>query len=383
VQPLVLRARAGDCIQINLTNQFTAAAFSGVTADTYGVTMTTSTTAGLHPQLVAYDVTASDGMNAGFNPTQTVAASSGATKTYYWYAGNLTFDNNGKVTDATPVELGPLVLRPADPLLQGPLGLGGALIVEPRDATWDSATATTASIFSSSATFRELVAVGMDDLSTAAFTSVATGGSGSPQGIGHAVNYGNESMVYRYNNANPGGNLYIGNATSNTLVGNKPVQTPGFNADPKVPTRIRFVHAGGSGTQHAMTLHGHVWQEEPFTNNSTKIGLNPGSQWLGSRDSHGPNDHFDIVLPFAGGVNGVLGSYLYRTFFPGEFQDGFWGYLQVGAAPLTTPEEVEPRALVAEQPTAGAPRPNPAKKDRKNFVPRPLKIKVTPPPPAP
>ncbi len=129
VEPLVLRAAAGDCIQITLKNQlpensgempdldgFTSV--SGIIprncpdlgkeslrrgkekencyqAKYYGNSLTSfnnnlirpSNHIGLHPQMAHYDVQASDGNNIGFNSVNTV--SPGKLKRYTWYAGTV------------------------------------------------------------------------------------------------------------------------------------------------------------------------------------------------------------------------------------------------------------------------------------------------------
>jgi hypothetical protein len=78
-----------------------------------------------------------------------------------------------------------------------------------------------------------------------------------------------------------------------------------------------------------MTVSGHVWQEEPYVNNSQEIGYNPLSQWLGSRGQHGAGGHFEIVLESAGGKDHVPGDYLYRSLISlingGDMQAGLWG----------------------------------------------------------
>ena len=141
IEPLILRANAGDWIKITLINQFLTSAktFNGGTkissfpagnpfiklsqtqvgAPSY--VLNTSTLAGLHPQLVAYDVTSGDGVNVGFNPTQTVDPTTDTTRTFYWYAGNLSFDENNNLVE-TPVEFGSVNLaarRPINPAPQG------------------------------------------------------------------------------------------------------------------------------------------------------------------------------------------------------------------------------------------------------------------------
>jgi hypothetical protein len=96
-----------------------------------------------------------------------------------------------------------------------------------------------------------------------------------------------------------------------------------------------MVHPGGNAEQ-VVTLHGHNWQEEPYTNDSQVIGPNPKSQSTGSRDTFGPNASFDIVLPSAGGSFAVPGDYLLRTFIATDFQFGMWGLLRVGDAANAT-----------------------------------------------
>jgi hypothetical protein len=105
--------------------------------------------------------------------------------------------------------------------------------------------------------------------------------------------------------------------------------TPVFVAAKGMPVRIRMVHPGGLAEQ-TWVLDGHVWQEEPYVDGSTRIGVNPSSQWLGSRDGFGPNNQFDIVVAEAGGAAGVTGDYLYRSFIGNDYRAGLWGILRVG-----------------------------------------------------
>jgi hypothetical protein len=106
-------------------------------------------------------------------------------------------------------------------------------------------------------------------------------------------------------------------------------QTPIFTAIAGTPTRFRLMHPQGTGTAQVFVLNGHVWQREPYINNSTIIGNNPLSQWMGSHDSHGGTDHYDIVIDKAGGQNGVAGDYLYTSFVPNQNWYGSWGIFRV------------------------------------------------------
>ena len=100
---------------------------------------------------------------------------------------------------------------------------------------------------------------------------------------------------------------------SNQLVGGDP-QTPIFTADIGDQARFRLTHPFGTGTSQVFTVHGHVWQRNPYQNNSTVLGDNNLSQWMGSRDNHGSTDHFDLVIDKAGGEFGQGGDYLIQSF---------------------------------------------------------------------
>jgi hypothetical protein len=105
-------------------------------------------------------------------------------------------------------------------------------------------------------------------------------------------------------------------------------QTPVFAAAAGVPVRFRMVHPAGQAEQ-VLTLHGHNWQEEPYTDDSSRLGHNPQSNSTGSRDAFGPNVAWDMLLPKAGGEFEVKGDYLYRTFVAGQFEGGLWGVFRV------------------------------------------------------
>jgi hypothetical protein len=150
-----------------------------------------------------------------------------------------------------------------------------------------------------------------------------------------AVNYRTEPFAYRYvdpawsDNTNQeaatGGMMQV---LSDSLVNADP-QTPVFAAAKGVPVRLRMLHPAGTA-EETITLHGHFWQEEPYTNNSTEMGNNPKSQATGSRDTFGANASFDILLNHAGGAFETPGDYLYRTFIGEDVMQGMWGLMRVG-----------------------------------------------------
>jgi len=116
-------------------------------------------------------------------------------------------------------------------------------------------------------------------------------------------------------------------ALSNQLVADDP-RTPVFVAAAGVPVRVRMLHPAGA-RELPITLHGNVWQEEPFIHGSSELGNNPLSQWMGSRDDFGPNIAFDMLLGPAGGATGARGDYLLRTLTESDFFLGQWGLMRV------------------------------------------------------
>jgi hypothetical protein len=172
VEPLILRANAGDCIQVTLVNEIPANAQPakvGLSAVFGGASVNPSHMAGLHAPEVAYNIRMADGTNVGYNQLQqpgatseavlpAVAAGQGSQISMQWYAGNI--DQNGT---PTPVEFGVIPLLPADPISQAANGLVGALVIEPAGYSWqpDSGTQASANILDGNGkfAFREFVTV--------------------------------------------------------------------------------------------------------------------------------------------------------------------------------------------------------------------------------
>ena len=80
-EPLVLRAKAGDCINVTLRNKLpTTGALDVPGFNTMPMIVENfnanqvkpSAEVGLHPQNLFFDVTRSNGVNVGQNPVQTV-----------------------------------------------------------------------------------------------------------------------------------------------------------------------------------------------------------------------------------------------------------------------------------------------------------------------
>ncbi len=346
IEPLILRANAGDCINITLTNKLpkTLSDLSGfstlpmIVDDFNANQVIPSSLVGLHPQLVFIDVTDSDGANVGFNPIQT--ASSGGNIKYKWYAGNITVNSDGLLV-ATPIEFGAVNLISSDPIKHSNKGAIGALIIEPQGSTWVEDTTSRASATvtkSDSTTFRDFVLLFQDDINLrfgdgTAVPNLAESEDAEDSGQ-KALNYRTEPLWKRMGFA-PDTVLTITrtfdftNVLTNAQVGGDPV-TPVFTAKKGTAVRFRVLHPGGHMRNHVFQVHGHVWEEEPYINGSTQIGSNPLSEWKGAQMGHGPTNHFDVVPKHgAGGNFGIAGDYLYRDQASFQFDGGLWGILRV------------------------------------------------------
>ena len=445
-EPLVLRAAAGDCLEVTLENHLDPTATPFVTdnptnmaleapltgsadctdavylqrlaqvqdgsdpdaldgyAELCAGSFAASTRVGLSPQLVAYDPLHSAGYDAGFNPVQTVPArspedlspedlssedldASVPSRTYFWYAGHVQTDDEGRHT-YTPVEFGAANLLPADPLFQATKGLFGALIIEPEGAHWveDAQTRLQATVYpTKEEPFREGVLLLQDDLelyfrdSDGQYQALNVQNVGNFSGQLTAVGYGTETPLMRMappaandivvsgdqqdpGDPQPYGTFQISDFVdqscwlSSAQAGRDPSTTM-LVAHAGTPYRIRLLHTLGNFTPQTFELHGHGWQEEPYVPLSgpanvagftgpgpvpQTLGDNPYSQWMGSQGGIGAGQHFDVVLApvgdgtsrarhnGAGGQLKVPGDYLYRTWQSNGFIGGTWGLFRVG-----------------------------------------------------
>jgi hypothetical protein len=381
VEPLVLRARAGECIKLTLRNRlpdaipFDLNGFNTLPMLVEGFNnndLKPSRFVGLHPQLLYYDVSRYDGANVGGNLTQTVTP--GQFTTYEWYAGDITINPDGTVT-ATPIEFGATNLISSDRIKHASKGAIGALIIEPADATWTEGgagciaptsgrcPATFADVTSPSGpitAFREFVLLFQDDVNMRTDIemtprcNVPTGGVvtgfGAPvenlaceedaEDSGQkALNYRTDPLWKRMQI--PPGTPFEEtrdrndwwNVVSNTKVGTllTDPQTPVFQAIAGQSIRFRILEPGGHARNHVFALHGHVWDKEPYIQNSTKIGRNGFSFWSGAQFGHGPSNHFDALIRHgAGGKFSVIGDFLFRDQVSMLFDGGLWGILRVG-----------------------------------------------------
>jgi hypothetical protein len=352
VEPLILRAAAGDWIEVRLTNAvdpslpaFTTAIDQTIGSPFNSLTYTTPPEVSLHPSQVTYDMGKANGLNVGFNPDQTVLP--GHYRTFHWYAGNLEVEPDGTLRQ-TPVEFGTVNLTPADTQVQHERGLYGALVVEPEGSTWvadrivpppmsgipgdpNMSVTTQASATvkpPDGRAFREFVVIIQND-------ALVSGPNGTITGT---VNYRTEPFPAR------------SSASVATAPFPLPAKAPvgfakGFSdgqvhGDPATPVfqaragdRVRFRVAFPQGAADLnrpgvlFEIAGHVWQDEPYARRGTAIGNNPLSNHFGMQQIL-PNEAYNLVLPSAGGVHRVTGDYVYQTFQLSS-KNGTWGIFRV------------------------------------------------------
>lgn len=355
VEPLILRARAGDCINLTLFNRLPAN-LGDTQQDGWNMLpmivegfnnndIVPSSHVGLTPQLVEFDALRGAGLSVGQNWTLpgggSVTAAPGRVVSYKWYAGKVTArpypDDNSKLKklSAEPAEYGAVNLMPSDRIKQAGKGAIGALIIEPQGAQWQedanmraSATVTLAN----GKFFREHVLMFQDDLNLQQNGVPVPNGAGmdDPEDSGQkAFNYKTEPMWTRMGfAANTPLELTHTFDFSNVLTGTS--ETPLFTAKAGEPVRLRVLHAGGHPRNHVFQQHGHIWLEEPFTNGSTLLGSNGISEWHGSQAGIGPGSHFNFLLANgAGGIFATPGDYLYRDQASFLFDGGLWGIFRV------------------------------------------------------
>jgi hypothetical protein len=325
VEPLVLRAKAGECIEVALENRLpvempdlpTYAVMMGIVnrdrTGAEGVTtfnnnlMRPSAHVGMHAQLLSYDVLGSDGANVGLNPVQTIAPRTDPeapypTRTYRYYAGDLRLQeapsmlNQLKNVDrviARSVEFGGFNLLPADMIKQTQKGLGGAMVVEPEGATWveDAEMRAAATVTApGQASYRDFALVWHRSLNMrwadgAPVENISAEGPGSPEdpqdNSGMSINYRTEPLWYRFGlapnapwgRADGHGLADVENAHmaySNDLVAGiggdttGDPQTPVLKVQRGQPFRMHVMMPSGGSRNTTFALHGHHWARDPY-----------------------------------------------------------------------------------------------------------------------
>ena len=343
IEPLVLRAAAGDCITVTLRNRLpfdanmpnlaTYSTLQGVVKrnrfDPEGSTrfdnnlILPSSYVGLHPQLVQFDPSRSDGTLVGLNNAGLLNGLAGLTppllrETVKWYAGDIAATKVGGQyhLTATPIEFGGVGLMPADKIKQGAKSLVGTLVVERQGASFvqDSLNLDHQDGVGTRGTRAQATVCpgGQNPCTSAApgalrsLSVVMTKGNthyyrdsspvehinGEAVGIpedsqdatGMALNYGIEPLWFRFGlvpqapfNNQPGGFGGVPNSHqsfSNILTANQDPVTPVLQADAGKEARMHVVVPFGTTRGTTINVHGHLWQRQPYVcEGSARNGL--------------------------------------------------------------------------------------------------------------
>lgn len=367
-EPLILRARAGECVQVVLTNRLPTklkktpqwAHHSPISPNFNVNQVAPSNHVSLHPQLVNYDVNTDDGANVGLNALQTVPP--GGRRVYRWYTGDFRsyrWFSTIRKGEITPVEYGIVNLRNmADVINHGMHGGIGALVIEPPDAVWSTDPGTDAqarvrftAVDSTVQTFRELVLLFQDDLGLhsddATFWDTDGLNSGTAlrniKGVDDFQDTGLKAFNYRTEPlwARLGlppqtapetlNDKDLGDILSSAAYGDP--ATPVFTAYAGEALRVRVGHPSGHGRQHAFALHGAEWYANPWAvgAKSLRMGPNPSSFVLATQGGMSVMQSWNFVPEYgAGGRFGVTGDYLYRDLASFQWSGGgLWGVFRV------------------------------------------------------
>ncbi len=317
VEPLILRANAGEYIQGTLTNHLCKPipqdAHPGVPVD---APVEVSTRVSLHPQFLRYSVLNSDGATVGFNPDQTIAP--GESITYLWYADE---------------EIGACLLTDmADLRSHRHHGLFGAIIIEPPGSVYLSAVTGKPlrhpnhrnAIISCpyKDNFREFVLFMQDGLS---LYDKHNHKIPDPVDAEHADDHldfedqGQKGFSYRSERfanrlaRDPRVHLVM----SSKIHGDP--STPLFTAYPGDPVRFRMLMPADKPRNHSFVLHGHSWRTHPEDRHSNLISV---------QGAIGVGNVLNIILK--DGANIHPGDYCYRSgLFRWDVEEGMWGIFRV------------------------------------------------------
>lgn len=395
-EPLILRAKAGECIQVTLENHLPAAMPDGPEyPESWSYNMVppivpgfafnqvrSSNHVGLHPQLVDYNLHKSDGADVGLNDDSTVAP--GAKKTYLWYAGDIATNKKGNRIVGIPYEFGAIALQDmGDVVKHASHGAIGALVIEPQCSRWDDSSpmkakaevtywkpepalglqgkylkkkvcpVTEPKVDSGRLYhFQEMVLLYQDNLSLQQYGQPLPNlrnGDDSEDSGQKGFNYRTEPLWARLgasaaDEPETMSQFDWSNVLSSTVSHFRceadPVhgkycdpETPLFTAKAGESVRFRVVHPGGHPRQHGFTISGHDWIPSPWIDDSKTMGWNQdGLTRVGTAGGIGPSRDVNI-LTTAGGDCKVPGDYLYRTQEGFMFGGGLWGILRVQENP--------------------------------------------------
>jgi manganese oxidase len=275
-EPLAAHAAAGECVVVNFTNQ------------------RATQRASFHVAELARTLESS-GINAGFNPEQTVAPA--GTRTYRFYA------DTRKIGAATVSDFGAAE--------SGAEGLYGAMVVHPQGAWFSNPVSGDAVNFGTAVDvhiagtngYRDFVAIMADD------DPIISGDfMPYPEAVGGPA-------LLNYNSTpRPDGS-----AAFSSRVNGEPT-TPTLRAYGGDPTKVHFLVAPGSEQAHVASLGGQFWPIDPELAQSQQQ-TNQNITAFQALDAE--------IRGGAGGLMRAVGDFFYGDMRRPFTQAGIWGLMRV------------------------------------------------------
>lgn len=314
-KPLILRANAGDWIEITLHNLFDPTQpveFFDYPSVPLDMRHQPSMRVSLNPQFLNYDPVCDSGINVGYNNReQTVGV--GESKKYLWYADK---------------EYGPCIIHSFGDMRNHRYhGLFGAILIEPAGATWYRNFSLSKALYDEEAVitapgiepFRECVlmiqnGIRMLDRNGELVKTIREddGEAIDAEDTGEkGYNYRSERFANRLKRDNEISRIF------NSRIHGDPA-TPLFKAYTGERVIFRTMMPADKPRNVGFTLHGHTWREQP-------------------------DDPFSRVIPLQGGVSigntfnmeltdgaSCPGDYLYRSgSLKWDVESGMWGIFRV------------------------------------------------------
>lgn len=314
-KPLILRANAGEWIEITLHNLFDKPVlyhdYPSVPLD---MAHEPSCRVSIHPQFLKYNQIKSSGINIGYNKDeQTVAP--GESKKYLWYADK---------------EYGACQLQSFGDMRNHRYhGLFGAIIIEPPGAEFDEYRDQTTITAPGEKPFREFVlfphnGIRMLDKHGKLIKTTEQSGEGGHGAPDHedtgekGYNYRSERFFNRLKQ-----NPDISRIFSSRVHGDP--ATPLLRAYTGERVILRLLMAGDKPRNIGFALHGHTWRAQPDDPLSTEISMQ-GTISVGGV--------YNIEL--TNGAECVPGDYLYRSgSLKWDVESGMWGILRITKRKIT------------------------------------------------
>jgi len=351
LDPLVMRAAAGECMEVTLTNMMPAVIDPGIGVPRANGFESIQTTVGLSPQLVAHDMGSGSSSNFGNNANTLVGP--GDSKQYAWYAGVIHGQDDGSV-QYEPVEFGMTNLRSfGDIFGQHKHGLIGSLIIEPEGSQWyydyhdgngyvEAISGYEADILDQDGVklYGEYVLQCQDSFPRLSKGQINNRLDEKQLKNLAGYNYATEPLWLRkgITSSDPwvqqgqqDNSLVYSSTDAMVGCGNLPCLdpvTPGCDGAAGDMIMFRVGQAGGFNNGHSFGVSGHQFQRQPFTDGSKKIGYNPDSMYIGGTDPITAMNHKNVLFK-AGGDARSAGTYMYSMMDSFTQSGGCWGLLLV------------------------------------------------------